>query len=121
MSLLEERKIHRLLVKPPTVGITRVLLESSVSRCVELRQGEQPPLRMEAVVDKRPPPKKSGRFAAWLLASFLVIGSLGAAVWFGWVNEPEQPPMVVRFPSADEPQVSEAPALPAETPAAVPV
>ena len=37
LNLLSERKIHRLLIKPPTVGITRLLLESSVSRHIELR------------------------------------------------------------------------------------
>jgi hypothetical protein len=120
MNLLAARKIHRLLIKPPTVGMMRVLLESSVSRSVELRQREQPRLRMEAVVDTRPPPRKSARLSAWLLAACLVVGSLGAAVWFGWVNEPEPPPVVVRFPSAGEPQVTEAPALPAEIPVAVP-
>ena len=39
ISLLSERKIHRLLIKPPAPGITRLLLESAVSRCMQLRAG----------------------------------------------------------------------------------
>jgi hypothetical protein len=33
MSLLSDRKIHRLLIKPPALGITRLLVESAVNRC----------------------------------------------------------------------------------------
>lgn len=38
MSLLSERRIHRLLIKPAAVGITRLLLESAVSRYLQLRE-----------------------------------------------------------------------------------
>ncbi len=38
IGLLSERKIHRLLIKPPAFGITRLLLESAVSRCLQLRE-----------------------------------------------------------------------------------
>src|SRR5262249_58686800 len=37
IGLLSERKIHRLLIKPPAPGITRLLLESAASRCLQLR------------------------------------------------------------------------------------
>ena len=36
MGLLSERKIHRLLIKPPALGITRLLIDSALSRCLQL-------------------------------------------------------------------------------------
>jgi len=38
MGLLSERKIHRLLMKPAALGITRLLVESAVNRCIVLRE-----------------------------------------------------------------------------------
>src|SRR6185503_761140 len=38
MGLLSERKIHRLLMKPAALGITRLLVESAVNRCLRLRE-----------------------------------------------------------------------------------
>jgi TonB family protein len=38
MSLLSDRKIHRLLIKPPALGITRLLIESGVNRWLQLRE-----------------------------------------------------------------------------------
>ncbi|HJR71687.1 MAG TPA: hypothetical protein VKA43_16710, partial [Gammaproteobacteria bacterium] len=38
MGLLSERKIHRLLMKPAAFGITRLLVESAVNRCIVLRE-----------------------------------------------------------------------------------
>jgi protein TonB len=70
IHLLSERKIHRLLIKPPTAGITRLLLESSISRYIELRQ--RPMLAEERIRGG------AGRFAAW--PSWLLAGALVAAV-----------------------------------------
>src|SRR6185369_13348202 len=38
MGYLSERRIHRLLIKPATLGITKLLVESAVNRCLQLRE-----------------------------------------------------------------------------------
>jgi protein TonB len=69
MALLSERKIHRLLIKPPAVGITRLLLESAVKRRLQLRELAGEPGSGSAL----PPPKRRARSATalpfWMLAS----------------------------------------------------
>ncbi len=37
MGYLSDRRIHRLLIKPAALGITRLLVESAVNRCLQLR------------------------------------------------------------------------------------
>ena len=37
MGYLSDRRIHRLLIKPATLGITKLLVESAVNRCLQLR------------------------------------------------------------------------------------
>jgi periplasmic protein TonB len=37
IGFLSERRIHRLLIKPPAPGITRLLIESAANRCLQLR------------------------------------------------------------------------------------
>src|SRR6478736_194383 len=37
IGFLSERRIHRLLIKPPAAGITRLLIESAANRCLQLR------------------------------------------------------------------------------------
>ena len=41
MGLLSERKVHRLLIKPPALGITRLLIDSAVGRCLKLAGAEE--------------------------------------------------------------------------------
>jgi TonB family protein len=41
IGFLADHKVHRLLIKPAPLGQTRLLLESAVTRCVQLRQGAQ--------------------------------------------------------------------------------
>ena len=86
IGFLSDRKIHRLLIKPPALGITRLLLESAVSRCIQLR--EHPPI--EPVVTRTglhrlvaAAPKVGGRVPAWVLATALVALLLGAVVVAG--------------------------------------
>ena len=86
IGFLSDRKIHRLLIKPPALGITRLLLESAVSRCIQLR--EHPPI--EPVVTRTglhrlaaAAPKVGGRVPAWVLATALVVLVLGAVVVAG--------------------------------------
>ncbi len=38
MGFLSDRRIHRLLIKPAALGITRLLIESAVNRCLQLRE-----------------------------------------------------------------------------------
>jgi TonB family protein len=67
MGLLSERKIHRLLMKPAALGITRLLVESAVNRCIALREAAaaQPAPRAPAAARARP----SARVPPWVLAS----------------------------------------------------
>lgn len=85
IGYLSERKIHRLLIKPPALGITRLLLESAVSRCIQLRErpGEPGPERRTEV---RPPRAGAARSAvpAWVLATGLVALLLGVATVAGF-------------------------------------
>jgi protein TonB len=41
MGLFAERVIHRLLIKPPAIGITRLFLESAVSRFLQIRAAHE--------------------------------------------------------------------------------
>lgn len=82
MGLLSDRKIHRLLIKPAAHGITRLLLESAVSRYLQLRDTmapRRPALPLEEA------PRRSARGArtiwpVWLLATALASLLLGAVV-----------------------------------------
>jgi TonB family protein len=71
MGLLSERKIHRLLMKPAALGITRLLVESAVNRCIVLREAAA------AQVGERAPAagaraRPGARIPAWVLASAAV-------------------------------------------------
>ena len=70
LNLLSERRIHRLLIKPPTVGITRLLLESAVNRHIDLKR------RAEIQVPARTsePPARFAGSRSWMLAGVLVLG-----------------------------------------------
>jgi len=103
LNLLADRKIYRLLIKPPTVGITRLLLESSVSRHIELRQ--QP----------GPEPTAGGDtgsgfpgWPSWLLAGGLVVGVLATVVLTSLINRQDPPPVTVTTP-VPESSIAEVP------------
>ena len=112
MGLLSERKIHRLLMKPAALGITRLLVESAVNRCIALREsaGAQPEERAPAVARERP----GARAPAWVLAAAAValLGGVGAiATYSTWRStgpaddvavEAATPP-TERAPVVDEP------------------
>ena len=97
LNLLSERKIHRLLIKPPTVGITRLLLESSVSRHIELRQ--QP--SSEPVTTTASKTGLAG-WPSWLLAGGLVIGVLGTVALTTLSNREDVPAVSVTMPAAEQ-------------------
>lgn len=95
LTLLSERKIHRLLIKPPTVGITRLLLESSVSRFIELRQQAVP----EPVASTAGKGGLAG-WPSWVLAGGLVIGVLATVLLSNLSGSPE--PAAVTAPIAGQ-------------------
>ncbi len=89
IGLLSERKIHRLLIKPPAPGITRLLIESAVSRCIQLR---------ESAMNRQDAPSisataRTGSGRAWrrtvvaalgaVLIGALVVGYVKPFAWLG--------------------------------------
>ena len=75
IGFLSERRIHRLLIKPPAAGITRLLIESAANRCLQLRSAAvaSPP-----VVSA---PKKAGaRIPTWLIAAGVAVLCLAVAL-----------------------------------------
>jgi TonB family protein len=71
MGLLSERKIHRLLMKPAALGITRLLVESAVNRCIALREAAaaQPEELAPAKVARA---RTGARIPAWVLSTATV-------------------------------------------------
>ena len=84
MNLLSERKIHRLLMKPAAVGITRLLIESAVSRYLELRG--QVAERTAPVT----PPAMGQRRGAIVAALILLVAAGAGAAW--WLRNPRRRP-----------------------------
>ena len=81
IGLLSDRSIHRLLIKPAAPGIARLMLESAVSRYLQLREA---PSEMVFERPSRPADVPSGtRWPAWLLATALVSLLLGGAIVMG--------------------------------------
>jgi protein TonB len=73
IGFLSERRIHRLLIKPPAPGITRLLVESAANRCLQLRSaGVASPQSLGS------PKHAATRMPTWLIAGGLVV--LGVAV-----------------------------------------
>jgi protein TonB len=73
MGLFSERVIHRLLIKPPAIGITRLLLESAVSRFLQLRESHEMTVTEPLVASRRlSSVYAQGSKSAWLLATALV-------------------------------------------------
>jgi protein TonB len=84
IGFLSDRKIHRLLIKPPALGITRLLLESAVTRCIQLRERieltTQEPVTIARPTEAEPTRPGKRRLPAWLLATVLVALVIGAAL-----------------------------------------
>jgi protein TonB len=81
MGLFAERVIHRLLIKPPAIGITRLFLESAVSRFLQIRAAHETTLA-EPLPELRRlrTPSQPGSRLAWFLgiglAAVLIAGVL---------------------------------------------
>jgi protein TonB len=79
MGLLSERKVHRLLIKPPALGITRLLIDSAVGRCLKLAdEGER---EAATLIEQARAPVQRRRAAT----PFWVIATAGSALVAGVV------------------------------------
>jgi periplasmic protein TonB len=111
VGYLSSREIHRLLITPPTVGITRLLIESAVARYLQLRdereRGRAAPLppphaapftmTAKLIMRTRPVwPIALGLVS--LLGAIVVIGSLTRSWWPSVV----QPRVETRVPDGFE-------------------
>jgi len=84
IGMLSDRSVHRLLIKPAAVGITRLLLESALGRYLQLREQSHQSLEEEIENLRRHPPEaQRTRWPAWLLATALVSLLLGAVLVAG--------------------------------------
>jgi protein TonB len=110
MGLLSERKIHRLLMKPAALGITRLLVESAVNRCIALREAaaaeaEQNP---QSTVARA---RRGARIPAWVLVSAavaLLVGVGMTASLSNWLRPaPGDDAAVAAAPPAAQPAASE--------------
>jgi periplasmic protein TonB len=75
IGFLSERRIHRLLIKPPAAGITRLLIESAANRCLQLRSAALAAPPVQAV-----PRKSSPRAPAWLIAAGIAVFALAVGL-----------------------------------------
>lgn len=86
IGYLSERKIHRLLIKPAALGITRLLLESAVARALQLRGQPAEPEPLFPNDRRGRPPERTvggGRLPAWMLATGLLSLTIAALVTGG--------------------------------------
>jgi TonB family protein len=108
MNLLSDRKIHRLLIKPPALGITRLLIESAVNRWLQLRElanaaGDSDLPDTSAPRSKRVPLWVFATAGAALVAGVLAVVMLPS--WWWGAEGPEAPspaPAVVTTSTAPE-------------------
>jgi TonB family protein len=92
MGLLSERKIHRLLIKPPALGITRLLIESALNRHLRLRElAEADGMAIEPP-QRTPLARRSSRTPLWVLATAAAALLAGVALIAGvsawWRSSP---------------------------------
>ena len=75
IGFLSERRIHRLLIKPPAAGITRLLIESAANRCLQLRSAAvaSPPVVTA-------PKRAAARIPTWLIAAGVAVLCLAVAL-----------------------------------------
>ena len=85
VGLLSDGRIHRLLIKPPAIGATRLLIDSAVARRLQLRDAaanDDAPITVPAPPNDRP---------SWALPLSAAIGAVALlavalAVTQGWWN-----------------------------------
>jgi len=93
MGFLSDRSIHRLLIKPPALGITRLLIESAVSRFFQLRESAQDDDSASEPRTLTVSVPRGTRMPAWVLVGTAVALAAGVAVaalsgW--WLSSPDE-------------------------------
>src|SRR6185295_2501111 len=76
IGFLSERRIHRLLIKPPAAGITRLLIESAANRCLQLRSAAV--AAPQVVIS--PPRKAVPRIPTWMIAASAAVACIAVAL-----------------------------------------
>ncbi len=75
IGFLSERRIHRLLIKPPAAGITRLLIESAANRSLQLRSTRIAPPPVLAS-----PKKSRAGMPTWLLVAGVAVVCVAVAL-----------------------------------------
>lgn len=88
IGLLSDRSVHRLLIKPAAVGITRLLLESAVSRFLQLREIAREHEETHRLMSprRRPPVEPATRMSPLMLSVALVSVLLGGLIAASFVR-----------------------------------
>ena len=80
MGYLSDRRIHRLLIKPAALGITKLLVESAVNRCLQLRDLAAGSDGLE-VLGRGSRTKGARRRLRAAFGTLVVAGVVAAGVW----------------------------------------
>ena len=112
MGYLSDRRIHRLLIKPATLGITKLLVESAVNRCLQLRDLAAGSDGLE-MLGRGDDSKRARRWPRVAFGTLVVIGVAAAAAWL-WLplllgdraTEPVQPSAAAPAASASDRNVA---------------
>lgn len=81
MGYLSDRRIHRLLIKPATLGITKLLVESAVNRCLQLRDLAAGSDGLD-VLARGGDSRRARRWPRVAFGTLVLIGAVAAAAWF---------------------------------------
>lgn len=95
MSFWSERRIHRLLIKPAAVGITRLLLESAIGRYLELKALDEAAVDELSAAGAEPTPPTRRRSPLVKIALTLIV--LAAAAVAAIRQYPELVPSEIDF------------------------
>jgi protein TonB len=104
VGLLSDGRIHRLLIKPPAIGATRLLIDSAVARRLQLRDAsanDDAPIAVPPAVSHRPRwvlPLAAGVAASALLAVAIVV----TQSWWGRSAGTEEVPAAIVAPPVPE-------------------
>jgi TonB family protein len=110
MSYLSDRRIHRLLIKPAALGITKLLVESAVNRCLQLRDAADNTGGLESLAAPRQAAPRS-RWPRLAIGAAFAIVALGAALWVArpWLSG-DRATEIAAAPPVATPAASDRPA-----------
>ena len=80
MGYLSDRRIHRLLIKPAALGITKLLVESAVNRCLQLRDLAAGSDGLD-VLGRGRDSKRARRWPRVAFGTLVAIGVVAVAAW----------------------------------------